>query len=131
MLINELARKTGLSAHGIRFYEKEGLLGEGYIRRSENNYRHYTDAAVERVTTIRLLQTAGFTLAEIREHLATWDAGTLSDDAMIDILRQKRDEIDRKISELQHIRGFLDAKLALLQLDDCDAEAMAEVMSDE
>ncbi|WP_396218599.1 MerR family DNA-binding transcriptional regulator, partial [Flavobacterium sp.] len=26
MLINEIAKKTGISAHTIRFYEKSGLI---------------------------------------------------------------------------------------------------------
>jgi MerR family transcriptional regulator, copper efflux regulator len=122
MLIHELATKTGLSAHAIRFYEKGGLLGEQFIQRGENNYRHYVEDTVERVITIKLLQSAGFTLAEIKTHLETWDAGDLSDDEAIIILEQKRAEIVGKIAELERIKVFLDAKLELLQQDECEED---------
>ncbi len=42
MFISELEKKTGLTRHTIRFYEKEGFL-ENYIRRGENNYRDYSE----------------------------------------------------------------------------------------
>ena len=39
--IGELATKTGLTAHTIRFYEKSGLINAS--QRSESGYRYYTD----------------------------------------------------------------------------------------
>ncbi len=39
--INDLAKKIGLTAPTIRFYEQEGLLDTRHVRRGENNYRDY------------------------------------------------------------------------------------------
>ena len=49
MLINELSKKTGVSAHTIRFYEKSGLI-EGKQDESvkSNNYLHYDDVTIEK-----------------------------------------------------------------------------------
>ena len=33
MFISELAQKTGLTSHTIRFYEEEGLLDTRHVRR--------------------------------------------------------------------------------------------------
>ncbi len=66
MFISELEKKTGLTRHTIRFYEKEGFL-ENYIRRGENNYRDYSEDAVVLLLNIKAGQAAGFTLAELKE----------------------------------------------------------------
>ncbi len=76
--IKELAEKTGLMPHTIRYYEREGLLAQRFIRRGTNRYREFTDEAVERITVIQALQTAGFTLAEVKDLLERWDTGLLT-----------------------------------------------------
>jgi MerR family transcriptional regulator, copper efflux regulator len=122
MLIRELARETGVTPHTIRFYEKEGLLDARYIQRSENRYRHYLHEAIERVITIKRLQTAGFTLSEIRGHLMTWDAGDLSVEDQVAIFRQKQAEIRSRIAELEWISEFIDHKISALIMSDSSGE---------
>ena len=53
MLINELSKKTGISIHTIRFYEKSGLI-EGKQDESvkSNNYFHYDEVTVEKLEFI-------------------------------------------------------------------------------
>lgn len=111
MLIRELAQKTGLTSHTIRFYEKKGLLAKRYIRRGENNYRHYAVEAVERLSVIKSLHTAGFTLAEIKGLMDKWDAGQLTPQAGALFLQQKLDEIDARIAELRQLKAALIHKL--------------------
>jgi MerR family transcriptional regulator, copper efflux regulator len=77
MKISELVRKTGLTAHTIRFYEKEGLLDTRHVRRGENNYRDYCEEAVEHLLIIKEVQAAGFTLAEFKELDEVGNAGEL------------------------------------------------------
>jgi len=50
MLINELSKKTGISIHTIRFYEKSGLI-EGKQDESvkSNNYFHYDEVTIEKL----------------------------------------------------------------------------------
>jgi MerR family transcriptional regulator, copper efflux regulator len=107
MLINELAQKTGLTSHTIRFYEKQGLLAERYIQRSENNYRHYSEEVIERITVIKTLHAAGFTLSEIKNIIEKWDVGTLTPRDGSNLLQQKMDEIDTRIEEFKQIKVTL------------------------
>lgn len=53
MKIKELAEKMGLTVYTIRFYEKEGLLDSRHVQREENNYRNYSEAAMERLNLIK------------------------------------------------------------------------------
>ncbi len=49
MLINELSKKTGITTHTIRFYEKSGLIkGERSKTVTTNNYFHYNEEVVEK-----------------------------------------------------------------------------------
>ena len=49
--IGELATKTGLTAHTIRFYEKSGLINAS--QRSDNGCRYYTETDVRQVEIVK------------------------------------------------------------------------------
>ena len=107
MLISELAQKTGLSSHTIRFYEKKGLLAKRYLHRGANNYRHYSKEAIDRITVITTLHAAGFTLEEIKDIVDKWDADKLTPQDGTLLFQQKMDEIDARIAELRQIKVTL------------------------
>ena len=65
MRISEAAKKTGLSASNIRFYEKKKLLVAG--REQQNEYRDYTDQDIECLKRIVVLRKAGLSIEEIRD----------------------------------------------------------------
>jgi DNA-binding transcriptional MerR regulator len=70
VLIGELARRTGVPARRLRYYEEQGLLSSG---RSPNGYRDYDPQAVQRVTQIRGLIDAGIPTAIIKDILPLLD----------------------------------------------------------
>jgi MerR family transcriptional regulator, copper efflux regulator len=114
MLIGELAQRGGVSIHTIRFYEKQGLLDESHLQRGENSYRHYNESALERLMLIQRGQAAGFTLSEMRLLIGAWEAGELTIDDQQALVRQKLDEITRKIAQLEEMRLYLEAKQVVL-----------------
>jgi MerR family copper efflux transcriptional regulator len=115
MFISELAKRTGLTSHTIRFYEEEGLLDTRHVQRGENNYRYYSEEAIERLMLIRQAQTTGFTIAEIKELAEAYDAGALTTDQQMVSLRRKVDAIGRKIAELERLQTYLSSKLAAME----------------
>jgi DNA-binding transcriptional MerR regulator len=64
--VGEIARRVGLSARTIKYYEERGLLCP---TRSENRYRLYSEADVERLERIRELRGFGLSVATIEEVL--------------------------------------------------------------
>ena len=64
MKIGELAKRSGLSAATIRFYESKGLITA--VSRKSNGYREYPLEAVAVLSIIASAQQTGFTLDEIR-----------------------------------------------------------------
>jgi DNA-binding transcriptional MerR regulator len=63
MKIGELARRAGLNASAIRYYEQRGLLRAPH---RSNGQRRYPTDALDRVLPIRFASDMGFTLDEIK-----------------------------------------------------------------
>jgi len=102
LTIGKLAAAGGVGVETIRFYQRKGLL-----RRPtrEGGFRHYGQEEVRRLRFVRQAQTAGFTLAEIKELLAL-DA---TDDRRRarELARQRISALDTKIEELRGARESL------------------------
>lgn len=115
MLISELAKKTGLTVHTIRFYEEEGLLDTRHVRRGANNYRSYSLEAIERLKLIKQAQATGFTITELKELAEAYDAGSLTKEQQVVSLRRKVEAIGKQIAELELLQTTLLSKLAVLE----------------
>ena len=66
--IGELAKRAGVAASALRFYEDEGLLDSS---RTAGQQRQFKRDALRRVAFIRVAQSVGLSLQDIRESLAT------------------------------------------------------------
>lgn len=119
MKIGELARRTGLAASRIRFYESIGLLK--LVDRQANGYRSYPEEAVLVLNLISTAQQAGFSLDELRmllpQDLSQWEHGKLLDtlqDKVRDIealeqrLAQSKMHLLALIHEIENKPGDLD-----------------------
>lgn len=127
MKIQELADKTGLSVHTIRYYEKEGLLDDRHVRRDRNNYRHYLDEVIERLRLIKKFQGIGCSLIELKEILQDHDTNTRTNQQVIEWISSKIEEIERKKDEYDQMLATLNFMLeyrTILQNDPEKARAM-------
>ena len=96
MRIKEVEKTTGLTAKAIRLYESKGLVSVG--RESENDYRDYTEADVERLKTIAVLRQLDVPVKTIKE----WSDGKVSLSSMIDeVCQQSREESKEQTLRLQ------------------------------
>jgi MerR family Zn(II)-responsive transcriptional regulator of zntA len=108
MLINELAKRTGITAHTIRFYEKSGLIkGERKEEVKSNNYFHYNEEAVERLELIRDAKAVGFTISEIGQLIDAWFNNIYTQEEKILFLDEKLKLIDEKIQDLEGMKKLV------------------------
>lgn len=108
MLINELSKKTGLSAHTIRYYEKYGLIkGKRNDQVKSNNYYHYDEETVEKLELIRDAKMVGFGLSEIKTLIEAWYNKRFSIEKKLSILEEKVAAIDDKISQLKEMKKLI------------------------
>lgn len=62
--IGEAARRSGVSAANIRYYEREGLLQPQ--ARGDNHYRVYSESDIHRLRFVRQCRTMDMSLDEVR-----------------------------------------------------------------
>ncbi len=95
MEIKELENLLSISRSNIRFYEKQGLITP---KRSENNYRSYSEQDVAMLKKIIVLRKMGFTVDEI-------SAMQKGDLLLADVIDEN---IARLESEIKKLKGSLE-----------------------
>lgn len=105
MLINELSKKTGISTHTIRFYEKSGLI-EGKHDQSikSNNYFHYDGVTIEKLEFISDAKSVGFTIKEIGQIIDAWYNRKYSRKQKLQILDDKLIALEQKMKEIKEMK---------------------------
>ncbi|MBB4822361.1 MerR family copper efflux transcriptional regulator [Pseudomonas alcaligenes] len=105
MNIGQAAKKSGLTAKMIRYYESIGLLPEA--GRSDSGYRQYSQQDLHSLAFIRRSRDLGFSLEEVGKLLQLWqDRGRASADVKA-LARDHITELNRKIAELAGLRDTL------------------------
>ncbi|MCH2324384.1 MAG: Zn(2+)-responsive transcriptional regulator [Pseudomonadota bacterium] len=108
--ISQLAAKTGLSVHTIRFYEKYGLISAS--ERSEAGYRYYNDVDIRRAQFVKTARNIGFSLEDISQLLSIRvDKTSHSCQEVTDITQHKLDEVNARLEELQSMQNTLEILL--------------------
>jgi len=108
MLISELAKRTGITIHTLRYYENFGLYrGKTDEKVKSNNYKQYDESLVEKIQLIKEAKEIGFTLAEIKELLEDWFSNHLSKEKKVEVLEIKIKEIDAKIKQFRQVKKML------------------------
>ena len=118
LTIGEVARRAGVRASAIRYYEEAGLLEEP---ERVGGKRRYDEEALSRLALIGGAKRAGFTLGEIRTLLHGFPAGTGAAQRWQALASEKLVEVDEAITQLRQTRGLLEEALRCecASLDEC------------
>jgi Cu(I)-responsive transcriptional regulator len=105
MNIGQAAAATGMTAKSIRYYESVGLIAAA--DRRTNNYRDYDTRAIAELRFIQRARSLGFPVKDVADLLALWrDRGRAS--AQVHAMAAAHvDAIERKVAELQTMKGAL------------------------
>jgi DNA-binding transcriptional MerR regulator len=126
MLIGELSKKTKLSRHTIRFYEKLGLIAVPQTSRRGNNYKEYPDDTLRRIEAIQEIKSKGFTLKEAKGILTLAAAGTLDQERGRRYILKKVKNIEKQIEQLEEVKQSLMAWARQCETDECDVRRILE-----
>jgi protein-tyrosine-phosphatase/DNA-binding transcriptional MerR regulator len=99
--ISTFARRAGISASGVRWYEAAGVLPSP--ARRENGYREYSDADLSRLTLILALRRLGLTPVEAGRLVDRCLEGEVTDPALTATLEEQRRSIARQREELERL----------------------------
>lgn len=119
LTIGEVARRSGVAASALRFYEERGLIAS---ERAGSGHRRYPRPVIRRIAFIVFAQKIGLTLEEIGAELARLPenrAPRRSDWAKLSRSWSRR--IDERIAELERLRAGLTECIGCgcLSLDRC------------
>ena len=112
MQISELAKRTGVSVHALRHYEKLGLLQPA---RRSSGYREYTEAMRREVVFIAMSRQIGFSLQDIAAQLPAYRSGRLTVEQMVGAMRTRVADIDAQISGLRAQRRTVISHIAWMK----------------
>ncbi len=105
LTIGQLAKRLGLNARTIRFYEQAGVLPEP--ERSAGNYRVYRADDEGRLRFIKTAQRLGLKLGEIKEVLAVRDRGERPCPYVAELISGRLAEVDERMRELRALKQEL------------------------
>ena len=97
--IQDVSKKTGLTAHTLRYYEKEGLITG--VERSQGGIRQYTDEDLERLGLIRCLKNTGMSIQEIARFVQLTHEGDHTLEERVELLREHRERVLERMAEMQ------------------------------
>jgi MerR family transcriptional regulator, redox-sensitive transcriptional activator SoxR len=108
LTIGQLARRAGLAASAIRFYERSGVLP---APERVGGQRRYGPDALRRLEVVAVAKRAGFTLGEARVLLE-------SGEPLRDLAARKLPEVEALIARAEEMRSWL------LAASDCECPTL-------
>jgi len=116
MQIGTVARRSGVPAKTIRYYESVGLIDAA--ERTAGGYRAYGERDVQTLRFIQRARSLGFPVSDVAGLLALWRDRRRQSAQVKALAKRHLAEIDRKIAELQSMRGSLEHLIQRCHGDD-------------
>lgn len=114
LTIAEAAERTGLTAHTLRYYERDGLL-LGAVDRATSGHRRYSERDLTWITLITRLRSTGMPIRDVKTYAALVRAGDGNEEERLALLTAHRERVERQLAEVTgHLRA-IDYKIALYE----------------
>ncbi|AVW90571.1 MerR family transcriptional regulator [Celeribacter baekdonensis] len=110
MKIGDLAKRTGITAHTIRYYERIGLLP--YAHRDGSGRRDYGEDSVVWIGFLSRLKTTGMPIRDMLRYAKLRAQGDSTGPARAVLLSEHRDRVRAHLAELHSALTVLDTKIA-------------------
>ncbi|MFN3894464.1 MAG: MerR family transcriptional regulator [Acinetobacter sp.] len=105
MKIGQAAKRSGISAKMIRYYEDIGLLPAP--KRSDAGYRVYTDAYIKTLSFIQHARELGFSSEQMKELLGLWLNSSRQSSEVKQLAQKHIQFLQQKIANMQHMLVIL------------------------
>jgi DNA-binding transcriptional MerR regulator len=107
--IAEVAERTGVTAHTLRYYERIGLVS---VPRDAAGHRVYTQIELARVVFITRLRLTAMPIRDIQAYFRLVAAGPGNEHRRLALLEAHRDQVKARIAELESALGVVEYKIA-------------------
>jgi DNA-binding transcriptional MerR regulator len=110
MTIAEAARRTGVSVHTLRYYERAGLVVTA-VDRTAGGRRRYQQLDLDWITICTRLRATGMPIRAIRRYAELVSAGAGNEQERLALLEAHRADVTAKIAEAQENLTLIDHKI--------------------
>lgn len=107
--ISEVAARTGLTAHTLRWYERIGLMP--HVDRSQTGQRRFTDKDLDWLAFVGKLRLTGMPVADMVRYAELLREGEHTFDQRQELLEATRRDVRARIAELHETLTVLDYKI--------------------
>ncbi len=107
--IAEVAERTGVTAHTLRYYERIGLVS---VPRDPAGHRLYSQDELNRVVFVTRLRQTAMPIRDIQTYFRLVAAGPGNEDQRLALLERHRDQVKAHINELEAALGVVEYKIA-------------------
>ncbi|GIP26489.1 MerR family transcriptional regulator [Paenibacillus sp. J23TS9] len=111
--INEVAEKFSLSAHTLRYYDKEGLLP--FISRNKSGNRVFTELDLQWVALICCLKETGMPIKDMKQYSDWCMQGSRAINERKEMLIVHRSQVLKQIEDLGKNLELIDSKIAIYE----------------
>jgi DNA-binding transcriptional MerR regulator len=108
--IAEAARRTGVSVHTLRYYERAGLVVTR-VDRTAGGRRRYHKLDLDWIVVCTRLRATGMPIRTIRRYAQLVAAGPGNEKDRLALLEEHRAEVLAKLAEVQESLGLIDHKI--------------------
>ncbi len=114
LTIAEVAQLTALSAHTLRYYERDGLLLQE-VGRARSGHRRYSSDDLGWITLITKLCVTGMPIREVKKYADLVRRGVGNEVERLALLTAHRVRVEKQLTEVAgHLRA-IDYKIALYE----------------
>ena len=106
--MEEVCRETGMTYEALKFYCNEGLVPN--VKRDANNHRVFDDRDVAWIKSLTCLKNCGMSIQEMKVYIELCLQGERSIPERKVILARKREDLLKKMAELQASIDYIDWK---------------------
>jgi DNA-binding transcriptional MerR regulator len=121
--IGDVARRTGLSVHALRFYEREGLLLSRHVARGMGGHRRYSAQDVKWLGICTKLRASGMPLANIRRYAELVREGPGNEQQRLELLREHQRHVENQLAELGECLRVINRKVGIYEQHLADGTA--------
>jgi DNA-binding transcriptional MerR regulator len=125
LTIAEAARRTGVSAHTLRYYERAGLVVTR-VDRTSGGRRRYRKLDLDWIKICTKLRATGMPIKLIRRYAELVTAGRGNEEERLALLENHREDVLAKLAELEENLKLIDRKIGVYRgrLEAGDADGL-------
>jgi DNA-binding transcriptional MerR regulator len=109
LTIAEVAERTGLTRHTLRYYERDGLMLS--VDRAGSGHRRYSDLDLEWIELITKLRTTGMPIREVRRYAEMVRSGEGNEQERLALLRAHRERVRAQLDTMTTYLHAIDVKI--------------------